>query len=72
LPFASPFGSLGRPILAFFCAKVSRFLQDRCSHRILGRFDRMEMQHCDVPHWFIQIVSFVRPRINSVCRSVSR
>jgi hypothetical protein len=25
-PIASPLGSLGRPILAFFCAKVSRLL----------------------------------------------
>jgi hypothetical protein len=26
LPFASPFGSLGRPILDFFCVKGSRLL----------------------------------------------
>jgi hypothetical protein len=34
LPFASPFGSLGRPILAFFWAKASRLLNNGCSYRI--------------------------------------
>jgi hypothetical protein len=41
LPLASPFGSLGRPILAFFCAKVFRLLHDCGSYSVLSRLDGM-------------------------------
>jgi hypothetical protein len=43
LPFAAPLGSLGRPILAFFCAKVSRLLHDCGSYRVLRRFNGVQM-----------------------------
>jgi hypothetical protein len=70
LPFASPFGSLGRPILAFFCAKVLCLLHDCGSYRILSRFNGMKMEHRDVSNWFVWIVCLMRPRIDSVRRGV--
>ena len=72
MPFASPFGSFGRPILAFFCAKIPRLLQDCGPYRVLGRFNRMEMQHRYVAYWFLRIVSLMRPCVNPVCGGVSR
>ena len=35
LPLFVPFGNLGRPILAFFCAKASKLLYDCGFYRIL-------------------------------------
>ena len=66
LPFASPLGSLGRPILAFRL-KIPRLLQDYGSYCILSRFDWMEMQHRDVAHWLLRVIGFMRPRIGSIC-----
>lgn len=34
-PFASPFGNLGRPTLAFFCCANSRLLNDEGSYSVL-------------------------------------
>src|SRR5256885_16265070 len=65
-PFAWPFGSLGRPILAFRF-KLPRLLQDHGPYCILSRFDWMEMQYRNVSHWLLRVIGFVRPSIDSGC-----
>lgn len=64
LPFAAPFGSLGRPILAFFCAKVFRLLHDCSPYRVLSRFNGVKTQHGYVPNRFVWVVSLMRPCVN--------
>jgi hypothetical protein len=72
LPFAAPFGSLGRPILAFFCAKVPSLLHDRGFYDILSRFNGMKVQHCNMPNRFVWVIGFMRPCVNPVRRRMAR
>jgi len=68
-PFASPFGSLGRPtLLAFFgWGKGSELLHNCSAHSVSRRLDGMRMQNRKVTPGFRRIVSFVRPSVNERC-----
>jgi hypothetical protein len=68
LPFASPFGILGRPTLAFFCCANSRLLNDESSHSVFRWLDWMHVQDSDVAARIYRIIGVMRPSIDSMCR----
>jgi hypothetical protein len=73
LPIASSFGSFGRPTFfrVLLCwLKASKLLHNGRSNRVLCRFNRMQMQHCDVMTWVLWIIGIVRPRIDPVRRGM--
>jgi hypothetical protein len=61
LPFASPFGSLGRPILAFFCAKASKLLYECFSNCCRRRGDRRYVQRLQSKSCILESIIFVQP-----------
>jgi hypothetical protein len=65
-PLASPFGSFGRPILAFF-ARFPELLNDCRLHGCPGRYNRRDVQYGYVALWLVWIFRLVNPCIDTIC-----
>jgi len=64
-PFASPFGSFGRPALRLLFIHPSILINYCRFHGFLSRGNRPKVQDRYMPLWSLWILCFVRPRIDS-------
>jgi hypothetical protein len=69
-PFASPFGSLGRPIFfgLFGWLKIPRLLQDCRSNRVLCGFNRVQVKNRNMANGLIRVVGLMCPSIDPMGR----
>jgi len=71
-PFASPLGSLGRPIFGLVALCTIPILLNDCGlYGGLWRHHRWNVKHCNVAPWFRWIVGVMHPSVNSICLRVS-